>query len=92
MKSTNLWKVLSILYIVYYVFSVICLILIAFHMVPFTMMQLEWWQVPIIPIVAPLMFFIESIVIPASVPIIIWGTLVALGFFILYKAVKYLAR
>jgi len=92
MKSTSFWKALSALYIVYYVFSIIILVLIAFHVVPFTMMQLEWWQVSFIPIIAPLMFFIESIVIPAPVPMIIWGSLVALGLFVLYKAVKYLTK
>ena len=92
MTSSTLWKVLSILYIVYYVCSVVILILIAFHLVPFTMMNLEWWQAPLLPIIAPLMFFIESIVIPAPVPMIIWGALTALGLFVLYKAVRYLAH
>lgn len=92
MKSTSFWKALSALYIVYYVCSIVILILIALHMVPFTMMQLKWWQVPFIPILAPLMFFFESIVIPAPVPMIIWGIFAALGVFVLYKAVKCLVK
>lgn len=92
MKSSSFWKAFSALYIIYYICSIVILVLIAYHMVPFTMMQLEWWQVPFIPIIVPLMFFIESIVIPAPIPMIIWGVLVALGLYVLYKAVKYLIR
>lgn len=92
MKSTSFWKVLGVLYIVYYVCSIVILLLIAFHVVPFTMMQLEWWQGPFLPIVAPLMFFVSSIIILEPIPMVIWGALTALGVFLFYKAIWYLIR
>ena len=89
----NLWKVLSALYIIYYVCGVVLLLLIAFHMVPFTMIALEWWQAPFLPIFAPLMFsFIFTMVTPAPVPMFLWGVLAAIGLFVLYKAVRYLIK
>ena len=92
MKATNFWKALSVLYIIYYVCGVVVLLLIAFHGVPFTMMQVEWWQAPLLPIVAPLMFFFVSAAVLEPVPMLIWGILAALGLFVLYKAVKFLLR
>ena len=92
MKSPSLWKALSALYIIYYVCGIVILILTACHVVPLTMMQLQWWQVPFVPVIVPLMFCFESIVIPAPVPMIVWGLFAALGLFVLYKAARCLAR
>lgn len=92
MKATNLWKVLSVLYIVYFVCSVVLLLLILCHAVPFTMMALECWQMPFVPGIAPLMFFIISVMIPEPIPILMWGVLVAIELFVLYKAVKYILK
>lgn len=92
MKTSEVWRILSILYIIYYACSLIILVLIAFHVVPFTMMQLEVWQVPFLPIIAPLMFFLSSVVHPEPIPMFTWGIFVAIGLFFLYKAIRYLAR
>ena len=90
MKATKIWNVLSVLYIIYYVCSVVLLLLIVFHKIPFTMMALDWWQAPLLPIVAPLMFFFSSAAVLEPVPMLCWGVLVAIGLFVLYKAVRYL--
>ena len=92
MKATNFWKVLSVLYVIYYVCGVVLLLLIVFHKVPFTMMALEWWQAPLLPIVAPLIFLVSSAAVLEPIPMLIWGILAALGLFVLYKAVKFLLR
>ena len=92
MKATSIWKTLCVLYIIYYVCSVVFLLLIVFHKVPFTMMELEWWQAPFLPIVAPLMFFFTSAAVLEPIPMLIWGTLAALALFVLYKAVRYLLQ
>lgn len=92
MKATNLWKVLSVLYIVYFVCSVVLLLLILCHAVPFTMMALECWQMPFLPVVAPLMFCIISVMVPEIVPTLIWGAIAAVELFILYKAVRYVLK
>lgn len=92
MKAAKIWKTLSVLYVIYYVCSIVLLLLILFHKVPFTMMELEWWQAPFVPIVAPLMFFFSSAAVLEPVPMLIWGVLAALGLFILYKAVRFLLR
>ena len=92
MKAKNFSKVLSVLYIIYYICGIVLLLLIVFHKVPFTMMALEWWQAPFLPIVAPLMFFIGSAAVLEPIPMLIWGVLAALGLFVLYKAVKYLLQ
>ena len=92
MKATNFWKVLSVLYIVYFVCSVVILLLILCHAVPFTMMALECWQMPFLPVVAPLMFIIISVVVPEIVPTLIWGAIAAVELFVLYKAVRYVLK
>lgn len=92
MKAAKIWKTLSVLYVIYYVCSIVLLLLILFHKVPFTMMELEWWQAPFVPIVAPLMFFFSSAAVLEPVPMLIWGVLAALGLFVLYKAVRFLLR
>lgn len=92
MKATNLWKVLSVLYIVYFVCSVVLLLLILCHAVPFTMMALECWQIPFLPVVAPLMFLIISVMVPEIVPTLIWGAIAAVELFVLYKAVRYFLK
>lgn len=92
MKATNFWKGLSVLYIIYYICGVVLLLLIAFHKVPFTMMELEWWQAPLLPIVAPLMFFAVSAKALEPVPMLIWGVLAALGLFVLYEAARRLKK
>lgn len=92
MKATNLWKVLSVLYIVYFVCSVVVLLLILCHAVPFTMMALECWQIPFLPVVAPLMFVIMSVMVPEIVPTLIWGAIAAVELFVLYKAVRYVLK
>ena len=92
MKATNLWKVLSVLYIVYFVCSVVVLLLILCHAVPFTMMALECWQIPFLPVVAPLMFSIISVMVPEIVPTLIWGAIAAVELFVLYKAVRYVLK
>ena len=92
MKATNLWKVLSVLYIVYFVCSVVVLLLILCHAVPFTMMALECWQIPFLPVVAPLMFIIISVMVPEIVPTLIWGAIAAVELFVLYKAVRYVLK
>lgn len=92
MKATNLWKVLSVLYIVYFVCSVVVLLLIMCHAVPFTMMALECWQMPFVPVVAPLMFFIISVIDPEIIPTLIWGAIAAVELFVLYKAVRYVLK
>ena len=80
------------LYIVYFVCSVIVLLLILCHAVPFTMMALECWQMPFLPVVAPLMFFIISVMVPEIVPTLIWGAIAAVELFVLYKAVRYVLK
>ena len=92
MKAAKVWKILSILYIIYYVCSLVLLLLIVFHKVPFTMMEVEWWQALFLPLVAPLMFLIGSITVFEPVPMLFWGVLAAVGLFLLYKAVRYLLR
>ncbi len=92
MKATKIWKTLSVAYIIYYICCAVLLLLIATHKAPFTMMALEWWQAPLLPIVAPLMFFFVSAAVLESVPMLIWGVLAAVGLFVLYRAVKYLLR
>lgn len=92
MKATNLWKVLSVLYIVYFVCSVVVLLLILCHAIPFTMMALECWQMPFLPVVAPLMFVIMSVMVPETVPTLIWGAIAAVELFFLYKAVRYVLK
>lgn len=92
MKATNFWKVLSVLYIVYFVCSVVVLLLILCHAVPFTMMALECWQIPFLPVVAPLMFVIISVMVPEIVPTLIWGAIAAVELFFLYKAVRYVLK
>ena len=92
MKATNLWKVLSVLYIVYFVCSVVVLLLILCHAVPFTMMALECWQMPFVPVVAPLMFFITSVMVSEITPALIWGAIAAVELFVLYKAVRYVLK
>lgn len=92
MKKRQVLKALSLLFIVYYVCCIVVLMLIALHVVPFTMMQLEWWQVPLLPVLAPLMFFIASATDFAPVPLIAWGALVLVGLFVLNKAVRYVVR
>ena len=92
MKAAKFWKTLSVLYVIYYVCSIVLLLLILFNKVPFTMMELEWWQAPFVPIVAPLMFFFSSAAVLEPVPMLIWGVLAALGLFVLYKAVRFLLR
>ena len=90
MKAAKIWKFLSVLYIIYYVCSLVLLLLIVFNKVPFTMMAVEWWQTLFLPIVAPLIFFFTSVEVLEPVPMLIWGVLAALGLFVLYKAVIYL--
>lgn len=92
MKAAKIWKFLSVLYIIYYVCSLVLLLLIVFNKVPFTMMSVEWWQTLFLPIVAPLIFFFTSLEVLEPVPMLIWGVLAALGLFVLYKAIKYLLR
>ncbi len=92
MKKSQVLKALSLLCIVYYVCCIVVLMLIALHVVPFTMMQLEWWQVPLLPVLAPLMFFITSATDFEPVPLIVWGALVLVGLFVLNKAVRYVVR
>ena len=92
MKATNLWKVLSVLYIVYFVWGVVVLLLILCRTVPFTMMALECWQMPFVPVVAPLMFFITSVMVSEIIPALIWGAIAAVELFILYKAVRYVLK
>ena len=92
MKATNYLKVLSALYIIYYVCGIVLLLQIVFHRVPFTMMALEWWQAPLLPIVAPLMFFFCSAAVLEPIPMLIWGFLATLGLFVLYKVVRCLLR
>ncbi len=92
MKKSQVLKALSLLCIVCYVCCIVVLMLIALHVVPFTMMQLEWWQVPLLPVLAPLMFFITSAADFEPVPLIVWGALVLVGLFVLNKAVRYVVR
>ena len=80
------------LYIVYFVCSVVVLLLILCHAVPFTMMALECWQIPFLPVVAPLMFVIMSVMVPEIVPTLIWGAIAAVELFFLYKAVRYVLK
>jgi hypothetical protein len=90
MKAAKIWKFLSVLYIIYYVCSLVLLLLIVVNKVPFTMMAVEWWQTLFLPIVAPRVFFFTSVEVLEPVPMLIWGVLAALGLFVLYKAVRYL--
>ncbi|MBQ2292250.1 MAG: hypothetical protein II245_01095 [Bacteroidaceae bacterium] len=92
MKATNLWKVLSVLYIVYFVCSIVVLLMILCHAVPFTMMALECWQMPFLPVVAPLICFITSVMVPGIIPALIWGAIAAVELFVLYKAVRYVLK
>lgn len=80
------------LYIVYFVCSVVVLLLILCHAVPFTMMALECWQMPFLPVVAPLMFFITSVMDLEIIPTLIWGAIAAVELFVLYKAVRYVLK
>jgi len=58
----------------------------------FCFVYAEWWQLPFLPIDAPLIFFISSVAVLDPVPMLIWGVLVALGGFVLYKAARFLLR
>lgn len=80
------------LYIVYFVCSVVLLLLILCHAVPFTMMALECWQIPFLPVVAPLMCFITSVMVLEIVPTLFWGAIAAVELFVLYKAVRYVLK
>lgn len=73
MKAEKIWKLLSVLYIIYYVCSLVLLLLIVFNKVPFTMMAVEWWQTLFLPIVAPLIFFFTSVEVLEPVPMLILG-------------------
>lgn len=92
MEAGKFKKVFSAVYIVWYVCGVVLLLLIATHKVPFTMMSVEAWQVPFLPVVAPLMFCFVAAEVPAAVPMLVWGALAALGLFVLYMAVRNLLR
>lgn len=92
MEEKKFKKVFSALYIIWYVCGVVLLLLFVTHKVPFTMMSLEWWQVPFLPIWAPLMFCFVAAKAPEPVPVFVWGALVALGLLVLYMAVKRLLQ
>ena len=92
MEDKKFKKVFSALYIIWYVCGVVLLLLFVTHKVSFTMMSLEWWQIPFLPIVAPLMFCFVAAEVPEAVPMFVWGALAALGLFVLYLAVRNLLR
>ena len=58
----------------------------------FCLVYAEWCQALFLPVVAPPMFFFSSAAVLEPIPILIWGVLVALEFFVLYKAIKYQLR
>jgi hypothetical protein len=47
---------------------------------------------PFLPVVAPLICFITSVMVPEIVPTLIWGAIAAVELFVLYKAVRYVLK
>ncbi|MEE1004471.1 MAG: hypothetical protein UH685_03935 [Bacteroidaceae bacterium] len=56
------------------------------------MMALECWQMPFLPVVAPLICFITSVMDLEITPALIWGAIAAVELFVLYKAVRYVLK